>query len=216
MSFGYQVLGFGMGAAAAEAEVIQSAVGHNTSLGDTKAGDVIIAITGSVVNNLGMGISGFTTKQTLTSGVLWGGGDPYYVKASLQYKILSGSETSIVTSNAGVTAAFTQWRFPKPITSVSLTDFLSETGVGNNPINKSYGAVTETSTRIGCLRVLAQGGYNTNTFPTLTINTSEDITFAGDSQASIKSANDFAGGSSQASAGYWSSPNFYVSIYCNA
>ena len=161
-------------------------------------------------------LSGFTNIQNLTSGVLWGGEPTHYVESRFQYKILNGSETSISTGNNSLQMAFTQWRFPKPLTSVTTNDYQSLTNSGNNPISGSYGAVTETSTRVGCLRILAQGGYNTNTHPTLTINSSEPINSVGNSQATIKSVNDFSSGSYSASAGYWSSPNFYTSMYCNA
>tara|TARA_R110000744_G_scaffold366613_1_gene475734 strand:+ start:469 stop:1116 length:648 start_codon:yes stop_codon:yes gene_type:complete len=215
MSFGYQVLGFGMGAAAAEAEVIQNAT-DTANTPDTQAGDLVIALTGALTNDLPMGISGFTTIQTLTSGVLWGGSSVYYVKSSFQYKVLSGSETSISSPHNSVGMSFTQWRFPKPLTSVTTNDYNSATNSGNNPISGSYGAKTETSTIVGCLRILAQGGYNTNSHPTLTINSSEPINVVGSSYATIKSVNDFSSGSYSASAGYWSSPNFYTSMYCNA
>ena len=208
---------FGLGAgASAEAEVIQNFAGQTTSVSDTEAGDLVIAITGALTNDQPMGISGFTTIQTMTSGVLWGGGNPYYVRASFQYKILNGSETSIATANNNVEMAFTQWRLPKPLTSVTTNDYNSLTNTGSNPISGSYGAVTETGTRVGCLRILAQGGYYTDTFPTLTINSSEPINAVGVTYATIKSVNDFSSGSYSASSGYWSSPNFYISMYCDA
>lgn len=102
------------------------------------------------------------------------------------------------------------------LTSVTTNDYHSLTNTGDNSISGSYGTITETSTRIGCLRILAQGGYNTSTYPTLTINNSEPINSVGHSYATIKSVNDFSSGSYSASEGWWSSPNFYVSMYCDA
>jgi len=217
MSFGYQVLGFGTSASAgAGAEVIQSANGNGVTIADAQAGDVIFAITGNLVNNQSMSISGYSTRATLTSGVLWGGGAPYYLKASIMYRILDGSESTVPSTGSDSVPGWVQWRFAKPIQSVAWSDENYQTS-GNevNPISGNYTAYTATSSLIGCIRLIGQGGYNTGD-KARTLSSGEDQNHLQSSYASIKTVNDFAGGSYSAASGQWSAPNFYASIRCSA
>ena len=158
MSFGYQVLGFGSSASVGgiDGEVIQSGIIlNNVSLSDTQAGDIIFLVTGTVgPSSVNTNISGFTSLQNATSSNEWQSG--YRVTSRISFRILAGNETAIdntITNGGGV---FAQWRFPKPVQSVSYADI---TGPTQGSISGTAAATTHDGPVI---RWLSQGCYTNN------------------------------------------------------
>jgi len=158
MSFGYQVLGFGSSASVGgiDGEVIQSGIIlNNVSLSDTQAGDIIFLVTGTVgPSSVNTNISGFTSLQNAVSSQEWQSG--FRVTSRISFRILAGNETAIdntITNGGGV---FAQWRFPKPVQSVSYADI---TGPTQGAISGTAAATTHDGPVI---RWLTHGTYVSN------------------------------------------------------
>lgn len=128
------------------------------TLTDAQSGDLIIAATGSLVNNANTLLSGYTSISSNTSSTQWSPSSPnYYVMGRLQYRLLNGTETTVpsgITDGGGV---FIQYRFAKKVTSVSTQNVINARAVA---LSGSYFSTASASNAgAGTLRVNAAGAY---------------------------------------------------------
>ena len=179
------------------------------AIADAQAGDVVVALNGNLTNSFSLLMTGFTSIAVRQSSYQWSPSSNYYTKGHLQYKILTGAETTIPTSNGQ--GNWVQYRMPRPITSVTLSGQTSSTSV----MSGTYPAVTETSTRLACIRVVGSAGYNcANTTQTLSTGSPQTVASA-NTRAKFLSVSEFGSGTYYSTNGAFVSPTFYSTITCN-
>ena len=133
------------------------AQGVNGGSISAQAGDLVIASAGTLVTTTSVAISGFTTIYNYLSTYQWYHTSPtFYVRARQQYKILTGSETTIGTSMSSGAAAWQQWRFNNPINSVSVT-YIDVPAAGYGNVSANHPA--RTSQPESVMRVVSFAGY---------------------------------------------------------
>jgi len=210
MSFGYQVLGFGTGATGPvlPGQLIQTGI-QTTNLTDPRAGDLVIAFNGNLVNNTNLASTGFTNIEEQQSSVNWSPGDAtYYLKGRIQYRIMDGNETQFT----GTGFTFQQYRFHKPISSVTMADRV----YSQSTLGGSFQAYTPTSTFIGCLRVVGRAGYNCDVGGALSSNGGyPNITQGGMPYSKFYSYDDFESGTYSMQQTTWRAPGWFYTIKCN-
>ena len=130
-------------------------------LGDAisaQAGDVVIGICGALTTGNSTTISGFTSVLSAASATNWGGSPGYYTNFRMQYKILTGSETSFANPAASGDGCWVQYRFNTAVSNVSVVQSTQNSG-GN--FSTSHNA--ETVAPIAMIRVVGGGGYSNST-----------------------------------------------------
>lgn len=188
--------------------VVQVATNADTIL-DPQAGDVVVYLHGYLTNTSTHLVPSFTSIRRQVSSYRWSGSSPsYYTQGHLQYKILTGTETTL-TGGAG-TGAWVQYRMIRPITSVTL----SGTTSANANMSASYSAVTQTDQTLGCIRVVGTGGYSaTNTSQTLSTGSPQTVVTS--SYAKFLSTHTFDAGSATSTRAGFGSPTFHSTLICN-
>jgi hypothetical protein len=196
------------GGAFVDPVVVQTATSADT-ITDPQEGDVVVYMHGYLTNTSTHLVSGFTSIRRQVSNVQWAGSSTsYYTQGHLQYKILTGTET---TFNGGSgTGAWVQYRMIRPITSVTL----SGTTSANANMSASYSAVTQTGSTLGCIRVVGTGGY-TATGTTQTLSTGDVQTVVSSAYAKFLSTHSFDAGSASSTRASFSSPTFYSTLIFN-
>jgi hypothetical protein len=144
------------------------AQGVNGGSISAQAGDLVIASAGTLVTTTSVAISGFTTIYNYSSTYQWYHTSPtFYVQARQQYKILTGSETTIGGTMSSGAAAWQQWRFDNAISSVSVT-YIDVPSAGYGNISATHPA--RTSQPESVMRVVSYMGYQANSAPTYSIS----------------------------------------------
>jgi len=141
--------------------VAQGATGNGAapSAISAQAGDLIVATCGALTTATTVLMSGYTNVMTYYSTHQWNSGSPsYYCRGCLQYRILTGSETTVTHNTSSSTTTWQQYRFSNAISSVSVPD-LSFNAYGN--VNASHSARTVQPEAV--LRVLGWMGYGATT-----------------------------------------------------
>jgi hypothetical protein len=206
--------GFGASVPLLPVELIQNGVNGDT-ISDPQVGDIIIGLTGALRNHLTFLVStpAFTSILRQQSSYQWSEADPsYWVTANLQYRILDGTETTVVEAND---FNWTQYRMPKPVVSVTIQDLVS-TAANGASLSLSYPAVTPTGSITSVMRFIGIGGYN-NAGATISLSGTDALS-TNNLRAGInmKIANDFGSGTASTTAGFYGSPSFFSTIICNS
>ena len=188
--------------------VLQVATNADT-ISDPQAGDVVVYLHGYLTNTSTHLVPSFTSIRRQVSNYRWSSSSPsYYTQGHLQYKILTGTETTF-TGGTG-TGVWVQYRMIRPITSVTL----SGTTSANSNMSANYSAVTQTGSTLGCIRVVGTGGYSAGG-TTQTLSTGDAQTVASSSYAKFLSTHTFDAGYAFSTRASFSSPTFHSTLICS-
>jgi len=139
------------------------AQGVNGGSISAQAGDFVIASAGTLVTTTSVAISGFTSIYHYNSTYNWhSSSSTYYVRARQQYKILTGSETTIGVSMPSGSAVWQQWRFNNAINSVSV-NYIDVPAAGYGNVSATHPA--RTSQPESVMRVVSFAGYGATFSP---------------------------------------------------
>ncbi len=204
------LIGFGAGGAGGAvvpAEIIESGA-TGGAIADAQEGDVVVAMQGHLTNTPSLLLSGFTSIKLRTSTYNWSADPSYYVRGRLQYKILTGLETTIPSSTGG--GNWVQFRADKPITSVSFT----ETSGQISTFAGSYAAVSEGAPKRACIRVVGTAGYQCqSTTQSLTTGDPQELAEA-NNYSEFLATDSFEAGSYSTTQGTFQSPSFFATLTC--
>ncbi len=188
--------------------VVQTATNADT-ITDPQAGDVVVYMHGYLTNSSTHLVPSFTSIRRLVSNVQWASSSTtYYTQGHLQYKILTGAETTF-TGGTG-TGTWVQYRMIRPITSVTL----SGTTSANANMSVGYSAVTQTDSTLGCIRVIGTGGYSASG-TSQTLSTGDVQTVASSSYAKFLATHSFDAGSAFSTRASFQSPTFHSTLILN-
>ena len=218
MSFGHQVLGFGTVASAPREVGVITQLGLTGDLIDPQAGDVVFLTTGSLLDSVQaqtlMVDAGYTNISRIQATTNWypAGSAHYFVQGNIQYRILDGTETkgggpSGINSGAGY---FMQYRFPKPITSVTATGLT--TRVSGSALSGTYPSTTRPAGG-GVIRWVAGGAYGGNGLPALGTGSPQYVGVEG-AYATMKITETTTSGSYGIQAAGMYGASFFVTMVC--
>jgi len=179
---------------------------------DAQAGDIVVAIHGYITNSTTTLLDGFTSIVRKSSSVQWNTGSSiYYVTGELQYKILTGDETTIPTQQGS--GNWVQYRPSSPITSVTIQELVTSSGTSD--LAGAYNSFPQNES-LGCIRVVGTAGYtSTSTVQSLSTGDIQTIADANTSYSKFLSTNSYNAGTYSTTRGGFSSPCFYATIKCN-
>jgi hypothetical protein len=122
-----------------------------------QAGDVVVAICGALTSGNNTLIPGFTSIVAATSATNWYNTPGYTTNCRIQYKILTGSETSFTQPTSSGDGCWVQYRFNTAVSNVNVTQVSSNQG---GTINVTHNA--ETVAPLAMIRMVGGGGYSNN------------------------------------------------------
>jgi len=180
---------------------------------DAQAGDIVVALHGYVTNATTTLLDGFTSIIRKSSSVRWSTGSfTYYTTGELQYKILTGDETTIPTIPQG-SGNWVQYRPSSPITSVTIQELV--TNRGTSDLSGAYNSFSQNES-LGCIRVVGTAGYtSTSTAQTLSTGDTQTISDTNTSHSKFLTTDSYDAGTYSTTRGSFSSPCFYTTIQCN-
>ena len=175
MSFGYQTLGFGSftsrGRPFGIIKTSSQANGNPISLNqvsygsDVEEGDLLVTMCGDLDNGTrGAVPTGFTTAVRRISGTPWNASPPYTVVSTIFYKVMTASDVggSFPSKPSGSSDAnigiFFIYRFPKPVTSVSVANVVSSASDGGALTNRTWNHVSSNNLNLQVCGRGANGG----------------------------------------------------------